>query len=47
MYLTVSLYANIFCHLHIVPKKLGGGLAMTILADESVWEQKDGGFINF
>ena len=29
MYLTASLYANIFCHSHIVPKKLGGGLAKT------------------
>jgi len=24
MYLAASLHANIFCHLHIVPKNLGG-----------------------
>ena len=30
MYLTASLYANIFCHLHIVPKKFGWKLAMTV-----------------
>ena len=29
MYLTASLYANIFCHLHVVPKKFGWKLAMT------------------